>query len=193
LLDSVKIEAKGSRIRFANASGQTNQRCQTSFTIVCPKGRPLSVRGVYAAVRLSDLTAGVNVETTHARITILNASSKVNARVEEGIIDYSGHEGLARLFAGWEINLNFTAQTYAGELEALSEGPVRVLIPEAFTTCFEASVAKDATLICRADIRSQIDRREHGGRLIYTFGQGRSLIRLTSRNGPIVIDNMPQV
>jgi hypothetical protein len=70
------------------------------------------------------LTAGANVETTHARITILNVGPQVNARVEEGIIDYSGHQRSARLFAGREINLNFISQAYTGELNATAEGPV---------------------------------------------------------------------
>jgi hypothetical protein len=191
LLDQVKIELKDSRVRFLNASNGDKQHCQSSFTVTCPKDRPVTVRGVYAAVRLADLSAGANVETTHARITIFNVGPQVNARVEEGIIDYSGGHGSARLFAGWEINLRFISQTYTGELDATAGGPVRVLIPEAFATPFEASVTKGAAFVCRADINSQINHRERAGRLIYRFRQETPVIRFTSRNGPIVIDNVP--
>lgn len=189
LLDQVEIELKDGHVRFSTPPGRFNQHCQSSFTITCPKGRPVTVCGAYAAVRLSDFTAGANIETTHARITISNVGPKVNARVKEGIIDYSGDQGSARLFAGWEINLNFTSQTYTGELDATAEGPVRVLIPQGFATPFEASVTKDAAFVCRADFQLQINHRKRGGRLLYRFGQGSPLIRLTSVNGPIVIDN----
>ncbi|MGA8026599.1 MAG: hypothetical protein WB992_05595 [Bryobacteraceae bacterium] len=189
LLEEVKVEVKGSRVRLFNPAHDKNCRCLTEFTIVCPKERAMKVRGVYSAVRLSDLTGGVDVETTHARITIMNAGPVVHARVREGIIDYSGDQGSVRLFAGWELNLKFTSQVFQGDVDAEAEGPVRVLIPEGFTSCFEASVAKDAAFICRADIESQITHRERAGRVIYRFGQGTAIVRLVSRKGPIVIDN----
>ncbi len=189
LLDGVKIEPKGSRLRLLNAKNCNDQHCSSEFTITCPPERPVTVKGIYSAVRLADLSGGAEVETTHARITILNVGPKVKARVEDGIIDYSGHEGSAQLFAGWELNLKFTSQIYAGKVDARATGPVRVLIPRGFATCFKASVAKNATFLCRADINSQITQRERGGHLIYTFGEGTPEIRIVSINGPVVIDN----
>ena len=58
----------------------------------------------------------------------------MNARVKEGIVDYAGHQGSVRLSAGWEINLKFTSHEFIGGLDAVSEGPTRVLIPEGFAT-----------------------------------------------------------
>ena len=113
----------------------------------------------------------------------------MNARVEQGIIDYSGHQGSVQLFAGWEINLKFPLQTYTGGVDATAEGPVRALIPEGFGTGFEADVVHNPAFVCRTDMASQIKPREHGGRRIYTFGQGAPAIRLVSKRGPIVIDN----
>ena len=189
LLDQVTMELKGGRLQLFNSPDGHNQHCLTEFTILCPKERRTTVRGSYSAVRLADLIAGADVETNHARITIQNVGPVVNARVEEGIIDYSGNEGSVRLFAGWELNLNFVSQEFAGNVDAEAEGPVRVLIPEGFATCFEASIAKDAPFVCRTDIKSQIMERTKAGRLTYTFGQGAPVIRLLSRKGPIVIDN----
>jgi hypothetical protein len=191
LLDRAKLECEGDRVQFLNASNGKDRHCMSSLTIACFQHRPVTVRGVYAAVHLSDLSAGANIETTHARITILNVGPKVDARVEEGIIDYSGHQGSARLFAGWEINLNLTSQSYTGKFEATADGPVRILIPQAFTTAFEASVAKHAAFVCRADIGSQISHHDRAGRVIYRFGREKPVMRFTSRNGPIVIDNVP--
>jgi hypothetical protein len=142
-------------------------------------------------VRISDLAGGADVHTTHARITMLDVGPCVIGNVKEGIIDYSGHHGSVKLFAGWELNLNLTSQSFAGEMTATAEGPVRVLIPRGFTTAFEANITKTAAFVCRADIRSQISYSESLGRAIYTFGQGTPTIRLRSLRGPIVIDNHP--
>jgi len=190
LLDEINMELQDGRLRLFSPSNRMNQLSVTEFAITCPRERPLTVRGFYSAVRISDLTGGADIETTQARIMIFDVGPQVNARVKEGIVDYAGHQGSVRLSAGWEINLKFTSQEFIGGLDAVSEGPVRVLIPEGFATCFEASLAKDAAFVCRADIKSQIVHREEAGRVIYRFGQGPTVVGLKSLNGPIVIDNV---
>jgi hypothetical protein len=190
MLDEINMELQDGRLRLFSPPNRMNQHCLTEFAITCPRVRPLTVRGVYSAVRISDLIGGADIETTQARITILDVGPQVNARVKEGIVDYAGHQGSVRLSAGWEINPKFTSLEFIGGLDAVSEGPVRVLIPEGFATCFEANVAKDVALVCRADIKSRLVRREEAGRFIYRFGQGATVVGLKSLNGPIVIDNV---
>ena len=168
-----------------------NAHCTTQFTATCPVKRAVTVRGVYSAIRVSDLIGGADIQTTHARITILNVGPRVVAKVEHGLIDYSGQQGSVELSAGWEINLNFTSRSFAGEMKATAEGSVKVLLPHGFTTSFAASTTKDAAFVCRADIAPHIQHREEVGRVIHTFGQGTPPVRLLSMKGPIVIDNQP--
>ncbi|MGH9353445.1 MAG: ClpX C4-type zinc finger protein, partial [Terriglobia bacterium] len=70
-----------------------------------------------------------------------------------------------------------------------AEGPVRVLLPPDFETSFEASIAKDACFVCRADIGTRIAQGEQDGRTIFRFGQEPPAIRLVSLKGPMVIDS----
>ncbi len=192
MLDAVAIKFdKEGHLSLLNAPQRKEGHCLTEFLVTCPRERAITVRGVYSTVRLSDLTGGADIETSHARITLLNVGPAVNARVAEGIIDYSGHAGCVKLNAGWEINLNFTGPVFEGSLEATCEGPLRVLLPAHFASSFGASVAKEASFVCRADITTQVLRREDGGRVIYTFGEGKPAIRLVSVRGPIVMDNLP--
>lgn len=189
LLRYVQIQHKNGRIRLINPRHRRGRSCHTEFFIIGPGERPVSVSGTYAAIRVADMRGGVDVNTTHARITLLNVTSIVNARVEEGMIDYSGQEGSVRLFAGWELNLDFILPHFKGQMEATAVGPVRVLLPEGFGTSFEASIAKDACFVCRADIATRITQREQEGRTIFRFGEEPPAIRLTSLKGPIVIDS----
>lgn len=188
LLSQVQIQQKNGHVRLISPRHR-GRRCHTEFLMMCPGERPVSVDGTYAAIRVADMRGRVDVNTTHARITLLNVTSIVNARVEEGIIDYSGQEGSVRLFAGWELNLDFLLPHFQGQMEATAEGPVRVLLPPDFETSFEASIAKDACFVCRADIGTRIAQGERGGRIIFRFGEEPPAIRLTSLKGPIVIDS----
>ena len=193
MLARIKMEAKANRVRLFNAPHSTNQHCQTQFSLLGPRERAVRVRGVYSAISVADLTNGADIETTQARITIENVRPFVKARVDQGIIDYSVHHGSATLFAGWNLNLKFEAQELMGNLEATSEGAVRVLIPRGFTSCFEADVARTAEFVCRAEIASQIVEHRKGKRTIYKFGEGKPAIRLKSLKGPVVIDNFETI
>lgn len=87
------------------------------------------------------------------------------------------------------MNLNLTERIFDGMLDGTADGPIRVLLPQGFMTAFETTLAKDATFVCRADIGTQMRRREDGARVIYSFGEGGPVMRLVSTKGPIVIDN----
>ena len=189
VLNEVRVEQKNGYLRLAGPDHTRGRRCLTEFAIYCPSERAVTVRGYYAAIRIADMNGGVDVETTHARITLLNISGSVHASVQKGILDYSGHQGIVRLFAGWELNLNFPYPEFTGEMHATARGAVRVLLPPGFTAPLEASVATDADFVCRADIVDRIVRRHRDGRTILSFGEAPPVIRLESLEGPIVIDN----
>ena len=187
LLTQVTIEQKNSHLRLFSPPGRRAGHCLTQIAITCPSQRHVTIQGVYSAVRLTGLTEGVDVETTHGRITLLNLAASVNAKVKEGIIDYSGHQGLVRLFAGWELNLNFTLPTFDGRMEAVAEGPVRVLLSAGFRGSLEANVAKGAVFVCRAALKTPMIRREEDGRVIHSFGEGIPNVRLMSIKGPLCL------
>ena len=191
MLQQVKVEFEGNHLQFLGTANQRNSHCVSEFTLTCPRERAIKIRGVYSALLLSDLSGKVDVETTHARIKILNVGSQVYARVQEGIIDYSGAQGSVHLTAGWELNLNLTDRKFAGELRGASDGPIKVLIQSGFATALQADVAKDAEFICRANIGSQPFRsKQQNDRIVHTFGEGVPSIYLKSLKGPIVIDEM---
>lgn len=80
-----------------NAPGRNGTYCASQFLIAVPHERVLMVRGGYSALWFSDTSRGVDAETTHGRITLLNVGLMVIARAIEGVVDYSGHEGIVRL------------------------------------------------------------------------------------------------
>ncbi len=119
MLERVAVWHRGSYLKLTNAASWRGSRCQTELRVQCACERPISFRGVYSAVSLTDLSAGADVETTHGRVTLLNVCGAVAARAVNGILDYSGHEGSIRLYADWEINLDLDSTEFDGKLTAM--------------------------------------------------------------------------
>ena len=170
LLASVRLLQHNSRLRLLVPPHRKDWHQRSQMTVFCPSERSISVRVPRSPCGML----------------------RVNARVQESIIDYSGQQGAVRLYAGWEISLRFTAQEFAGRLEAKSPEAIPVLVPDGFGTPMEASVNKGAFIVCRSGIQKQMRSREKGSRIIYRFGEVEPTIRLTSVQGPIVFDDAPQ-
>jgi hypothetical protein len=165
-------------------------RPSSSFVEVqAPLQTPITLNSVYAGMRVIGMDGPVHISTTHGRITLLDTTGDVDARVESGIIDFSGHRGHVHLEADWEINLNFTAQNFDGSLDAKAQGPVRILLPSGFTATFEAIVQRKSDFVCRADISNRVSSHKRDGKWVFRFGSGDPSLHFISLGGPVVMDN----
>jgi hypothetical protein len=161
--------------------------------IQAPEEAPITINREYAAMRVIGMHAPVHLSTTHARITLLDTTADVDATVDSGIADFSGDRGRVRLHADWEINLDLTGQRFDGSLDANAAGPVRLLLPTGFASAFEATVRSKANFVCRADICNQVVLHKRNGEFVFIFGAAGSVLHFTSREGPVVIDNVSRL
>jgi len=170
------------------------ERPSTAFIQVqAPREAPITVNGEYAAMRVIGVDAPVHLSTTHARITLLDTTGDVDARVASGIIDFSGERGHVRLDADWEINLNFTSQHFDGSLDATAAQPIRVLLPSGFASAFEVTVQRKSDFACRADICDHVAFRKRDGKSVFKFGSGDPALHFTSLGGPVVVDSLDRL
>jgi hypothetical protein len=154
---------------------------------------PITVNGDYAAIRVIGVDGPVHLSTAHARITLVDTTGDVEAIAESGIIDFSGDRGHVRLYADWEINLNFTAQHFDGSLDAIAAQPIRVLLPPGFASAFEVIVQRKADFACRADICDHVAFHKRDGKSVFTFGSGDPALHFTSLDGPVVVDSVDRL
>jgi len=189
LLKEIKL-AHDEQILSLSMPKFVQERPSTAFVQVqAPRETPITVNGDYAAMRVIGVDAPVHLSTTHARITLLDTTGDVDARAESGIIDFSGDRGHVRLYADWEINLNFTAQHFDGSLDAKAAQPIRVLLPSGFATAFEVIVQRKSDFACRADICDHVAFHNRDGKSVFTFGSGDPALHFTSLGGPVVVDS----
>src|SRR5581483_11102303 len=128
--------------------------CRNDLRVTTYKGKRLVIRGKYSAIWVSGMVAPIKIFTTHGRFGVTH-SNDVEATVSDGIIDFMGEQGTVRLRASWEINIKIVQPAFQGTLEAVADGPIRVLLPHGFSTSFIATVPRGGTLVCRADIAEQ--------------------------------------
>ena len=168
---------------------------QAWLDVQAPRHRAVTVNGSYSYTELFGIDAVVRLSTTHARMKLIEVAGNVQARAHVGIIDFSGDRGRIELRADGEIgeiNLKFTTTCFDGTLDAEAEVAIRVLLPPAWESPFEAVIERPDLFACRADIAPRLRRQDRRGVVAFSYGHGDPALRLVS-HGAMVIDTADQL
>ncbi len=187
-LDEIRLVREGDRFTLPWPRYLKVAKCRSDLTVLAPADLPVTVCAAYASTEVSGIQAPVDIRATHGGVKIIGTTGDVRAGAHEGRIDFSGDRGRVRLDSD-QIDLRITAASFDGTLEAVALGTVRVVLPRGFVSPLEALVKNDAALVCRADIRSKIDRRQGRGGVVFSYGTGDPVLRLLSLTEAVVIDN----
>jgi hypothetical protein len=155
-----------------------------------PADAPITVHASFAAVEVRNMTGPVRVTAMHARASLLNTTGKVDASGSS--VDFAGNRGTVILSAEAEINLKLADVRFQGTLTAWAQGPVRVLVPRAFQTPFQAFVNRPHDFVCRTEFSTSV-KPEERGLYVFTYpGDGNTPptgVHLRSEHATVVIDN----
>ncbi len=104
-------------------------------------------------------------------------------------------KGTVILNADAEINLKLNTTRFDGALSAWAQHSVRVLVPQASQTPFQASVNRPQDFVCRTDFCSKVTQEKNGGLYVFTYvGDGSTppeLVHLRSEQATVLIDTVP--
>jgi len=189
-LQEVSLVRAGATV-FLNGPGVCGMAAAGSNLIVqAPADAPTTVHASFAAVSARNMSGPVRVAALHARATVLNTTGKVDAAAF--VVDYAGSEGTVVLSAEAEINLKITAPKFKGTLMAWAQLPVRVLVPAAFRTPFQAIVSRPEDFVCRTEFAANVKLERNGALYVFTYpGDGSTPpedMHLRSEHGAVVID-----
>jgi hypothetical protein len=188
LLDRLSFQREGEMLVLRNPPSLPYVRCRSFLDVFTPAGRAVAVTGQYAAVQFFGISAPVTLITTHGRASFFDTAGAVDAIASEGgAIVFVGDRGRVRLNADLGIDLKLTSPGFDGTLEADAKGDVRLIIPRGFNAGIEATVA-GSRFVCRSSMRSQLRRKRAGGSTIFTCGAGETRLRLSSREGAVIVD-----
>jgi hypothetical protein len=179
-----------------NRAGLSQQVGTMGQLIVdAPADAPIVVHASFTAVEVRDMNGPVWVTAAHGRAKILDTTGKVDAT--GFVVDFAGSKGTVTLSGEAEINLKLNTTRFGGTLTAWALRPVRVLVPPASQTPFQAFVNRPQDFVCRTDFCTEVKQEKKGGLSVFTYlGDGRTppeLVHLRSEQATVVIDTVPAV
>ena len=188
-LQDVSLIRAGATVSL-NGPGLGRTGARGNLIVEAPADAPITVHTSFAPVEVRDMTGPVRVTAIHARAKLLNPTGNVAASAF--VVDFAGAKGSIVLSAEAEINLKFTSIRFQGALTAWAQRCVRVLVPSAFQTPFQALVNRPEDFICRAEFSSAVKQEKKGGLYVFThMGDGSvpaDRVHLRSEHATVVID-----
>lgn len=189
-LNGVSLTRAGGTV-FLNGPGLGSMTASGGNLIVeAPTDAPVAIHASFSAAEVRSMAGPVRVAAIHGRARVLNTTGKVDAT--GFVVDFAGSRGTVILGAEAEINLKLTAASFEGTLTAWAQGPVRVLVPGAFKTPFQAVVNRPQDFVCRTAFSSNVKREKHGSLYVFTYAGDGSMppegVHLRSEHATVVID-----
>jgi hypothetical protein len=173
---------------FGQQAGRMGQ-----LNVDAPADAPVIVHVSFGAVEVRDMAGPVRVTAMHGRARILDTVGKVDAT--GFVVDFAGSKGTVVLSAEAEINLKLSTTRFEGTLAAWAQRPVRVLVPQASQTPFQAVVNRPQDFVCRTDFCSTVKQEKKGGLYVFTYVGDRRTppeqMHLRSEQATVVIDTVP--
>src|SRR5258706_1824762 len=189
-LEEITLERTSQWLKVRVPQYSRERPAQARLDVQAARHRAVRVNGSYSYTELFGIDAVVRLSTTHARMKLIEVAGDVHATAHVGIIDFAGDRGRIELHADGEIgeiNLKFTNTLFDGTLDAEAEVAIRVLLPPACESSFEAVVERPDLFVCRADIAPRLRRQDRRGAVAFSYGHDDPLLRLIS-HGAMVID-----
>jgi hypothetical protein len=189
-LQELSMSRVGSTVSLNSAGLSRQAVSRGQLTVDAPADAPIVVHASFAPVEVRDITGPVRVTATHGRATILDTTGKVDAA--GFVVDFAGSKGTVILSSETEINMKLNTTRFEGTLTAWAQRPVRVLVPQASQTPFQAFVNRPQDFICRTDFCTKVKQEKKEGLYVFTYvGDGSTppeLVHLRSEQATVVID-----
>ncbi len=191
-LQAISVRRVGSTVALNGPGFSHMAETRGQLIVDAPADAPIVVHVSFGAVEVRDMTGPVRVTAMHGRATILDTAGKVDA--SGFVVDFAGSKGTVILSAEAEINLKLNTTRFEGTMTAWAQGPLRVLVPQASQTPFQAFVNQPQDFVCRTDFCSKVKHERRDGLYVFTYvGDGSTapeLVHLRSEQATVVIDTV---
>ncbi|HWY67625.1 MAG TPA: hypothetical protein VNX88_03110 [Terriglobales bacterium] len=162
----------------------------TSYLIIhAPRSSSLSLAGMNGPISISDLAGKVDVHCTNGPFAIKNSAGEVNAEIVNGPIDYAGNSGDIHLHAqNGPIAIKLIGTSWSGKgLDAESmNGPMALKLPNNYRSGVLVQARGYSPFSCSGCEGAHKDFDDHNKSV--QFGSGTPVVRLSTVNGPVSIN-----
>jgi hypothetical protein len=182
--------------RFENGElsvrGPSNGDWSAYLVLSVPRDVQLDLTAENGAIGLRGVSGHFTVRTQNGPISVTEVSGQLHAQAVNGPIKFKGSMGNIRLTAdNGPINIKLTSPTWTGKgLDASTQnGPVKLSVPKGLRSGVRVEGSGHSPVKWSGNLeRAYRDSPDSDSRVI-ELGSGPILVRLSTVNGPIVIQS----
>jgi len=162
----------------------------TSYLIIhAPRSSSLSLKGLNGPISISNLSGKVEVQSTNGPFAIKSSAGEISAEVVNGPISYAGNGGDVHLHAqNGPIAVKLIGTSWNGRgLDAESmNGPMSLKLQNNYTSGVLVQTRGYSPFDCSGCEGARKDFDDHNKSV--QFGSGTPVVRLSTVNGPVSIN-----
>ncbi|HWC20321.1 MAG TPA: hypothetical protein VG498_25115 [Terriglobales bacterium] len=162
----------------------------TAYLIIqAPRDSHLSLSGLNGPISVADLSGRIEVQNTNGPLSIKNSPGEINAEITNGPISYAGGGGDVRLRAeNGPIDVKLAGTSWNGKgLDAEStNGPLALKIPTDYLSGVLVQTRGYSPFHCSGCDTARKDFDDTNKSV--QFGTGPTVVRLSTVNGPVSIN-----
>lgn len=162
----------------------------TSYLIIhAPQTSSLALTGMNGPISISDIAGKIEVHNTNGPFAIRNSSGEISAQITNGPISYSGNGGDVHLRAeNGPISVHLAGNSWNGKgLDAeATNGPLSLKLPNNYSSGVLVQTRGYSPFHCSGCEGARKDFDDHNKSV--QFGSGDPVIRMSTVNGPVSIN-----
>jgi len=190
ILQMIKTSSQGGQL---TVQGPEEGDWTAYLIIQAPRDSQLTLRALNGPISVADLAGKVEVQNTNGPLSIKNSPGEISAQITNGPISYSGGGGDVRLRAeNGPIDVRLAGTSWAGKgLDAEStNGPLALKIPTDYLSGVLVQTRGYSPFHCSGCDTARKDFDDTNKSV--QFGTGPTLVRLSTVNGPVSINDNDQ-
>jgi len=185
-LQRIKTSFDGGRL---SVSGPDENDWTSYLIIHAPRNSSLALTGMNGPISVSDLEGKVEVHSTNGPFAIKGSAGEINAEIVNGPKAYAGNGGDVHLHAqNGPVAVKLTGTSWNGKgLDAESvNGPMALKLPNNYGSGVLVQARGYSPFVCSCCEGAHKDFDDHDKSV--QFGSGEPVVRLSTVNGPVSIN-----
>lgn len=172
--------------------GPENAKWTAFLLIEAPANAAMEVEAVNGPISFRDMSGAIKAQAKNGPVSLKGMSGDVDATVQNGPVSFDGSSGSIKLTAqNGPVSVRLEGNNWSGSgLQAETvNGPLSVSLPADYQSGVEINTSGHSPVSCRAKGCDTAQKVQDGRVRKITFGSGDPLVRIATRNGPVVVNN----
>lgn len=192
MLAQIKVENSGNTLQPVGPESAEGEHWVAFLIIEAPANAAMEVEAVNGPISFRDMSGAIKAQAKNGPVSLKGMSGDVDAAVKNGPVSFDGSSGNIKLNAqNGPVSVKLEGNNWSGgglQAETVN-GPLSISLPSDYQSGVEINTSGYSPVSCSAKGCDNAQKIENGRVRKITFGSGEPLVRIATRNGPVVVNN----